>query len=138
MVICPLLSIIIFRCQKFSGKQKGSFTKIFDSVLWDKKFRQNCDAPPPMHEKFRYWNSLETQKGSSTNFIGTVRQKFYNGVQWYPLPVHKILRYAKFSETTKCSPTKFFGTMRQKLLNEKSYYPLFCIKYRNQWWNWCL
>ena len=43
-----------FRYQKFSAKQKGSFTKFFVSVLWDKKIRQNRDAPPPpMHENFR-------------------------------------------------------------------------------------
>ena len=35
-MICPLLSINFFRYQKFSGKQKGSFTKLFVSVLWDK------------------------------------------------------------------------------------------------------
>ena len=28
-------------------KQKSSFTKLFVSVLWDKKFRQNRHAPPP-------------------------------------------------------------------------------------------
>ena len=44
-MICPLLSINFFRYQKISGKQKGSFTKLFVSVLWDKKFRQNRDAP---------------------------------------------------------------------------------------------
>ena len=53
IVICPLLSINFFRYQKTSGKQKGSFTKLFLSVLWDKKFRQDRDAPPPpMHENF--------------------------------------------------------------------------------------
>ena len=46
IVICPLLSINFFRYQKLPGKQKGSFTKSFVSVLWDKKYGQNCDAPP--------------------------------------------------------------------------------------------
>ena len=44
-MICPLLSINIFRYQKTSGKQNSSFTKLFVSILWDKKFRQNQDAP---------------------------------------------------------------------------------------------
>ena len=40
-----------FRYRKICGKQKSSFTKLFVSVLWDKKFRQSRDAPPPpMHE----------------------------------------------------------------------------------------
>ena len=53
IVICPLLSIKFFRYQKFSGKQKVSFTKSFVSVLWNKKFWQNRDALPLcMHENF--------------------------------------------------------------------------------------
>ena len=35
---------------------------------------------PPLLENFRYQNSVETQKCSPTNFIGTVRQKFFDGV----------------------------------------------------------
>ena len=34
--------------------------------------------PPPMHENFRYQNFFETQKGSLTNFFGTVRQEIFN------------------------------------------------------------
>ena len=58
----PPLFQIFFRYQKISGKQKGSFTKLFVSVLWDKKFRQNRDAPPPSYAwKFSikefFWNT---------------------------------------------------------------------------------
>ena len=49
----PPLIHKFFRYQKNSGKQKGSFTEIFVSVLWDKKFRQNRDAPAPVYENFR-------------------------------------------------------------------------------------
>ena len=61
-MISPLSSIFFFRYQKFSGKQKVSFTKLFVSVLWDKKFRQNCDAPSPSYAwKFSmkefFWNT---------------------------------------------------------------------------------
>ena len=170
-MICPLLSINFFQNQKFSGKQKGSFTKLFVSVLWDTKqfdetvmhpssyarkfsrkeffwntkvfsnktfwysqtktfspenlditpfflkkifhsrsFLKQCfhgevffgsvrkkvltklwSFPSRLLEKFRYQNPFETQKGSSTNNIGTVRRKIFNGVQWYPLFMHKIL-----------------------------------------------
>ena len=40
-----ILFMNFFRYRKISGKQKGSFTNLFVSVLWDKKFRQNRDAP---------------------------------------------------------------------------------------------
>ena len=61
-MICPLLSITLFRYQKISGKQKGYFTKLFVSVLWDKKFPQNRDAPPPSYawtfsSKEFFWNT---------------------------------------------------------------------------------
>ena len=102
-------------------------------VLWGKKVSTKLwSFPLPLLEIFRYQNSFETQRCSPTNFIGTVRQYFFNGVYWHPLLMQKILRCTKFSETPKCSPTKNFGTVRQKLLNEKSSYPLFCIKYRNR------
>ena len=53
IVICALLSINFFPYQKFSGKQKVSFTKSFVSVLWNKKVWQNRDAfHLCMHEIF--------------------------------------------------------------------------------------
>ena len=61
-MISPLFSKFFFRYQKISGKHKVSFTKLFVSVLWDKKFRQNRDAPPPSYAwKFSmkefFWNT---------------------------------------------------------------------------------
>ena len=61
-MISPLSSIFFFRYQKISGKLKGSFTKLFVSVLWDKKFRQNRDSPSPSYAwKFSmkefFWNT---------------------------------------------------------------------------------
>ena len=53
----------------------------FFSVLWDEKnFDKTVKLPPSLLETFRYQNSFETQKGSPTNFIGTGRQRFFNGV----------------------------------------------------------
>ena len=43
----------VFRYQKISRKQKGSFKKLFVSILWDKKFQQNRDAISPMHKNIR-------------------------------------------------------------------------------------
>ena len=40
-------------------------------------------APSLIPNIFRYQRFSETQKGSSTNFFGTVRQKFFNGKSWY-------------------------------------------------------
>ena len=45
------------------------------SGLRDKKNRKTRDAPPPpMQEKFQNQNFFQTQKGSPTNFFGTLRQ----------------------------------------------------------------
>ena len=43
---------------------KGPTTKIFGTVRQN-RYRQNSGAPLPMHEKFKYENFFETQKGSS-------------------------------------------------------------------------
>ena len=78
VVICPLLSTNFFKNQKFSGKQRGSFTRLFVSVLWDKKrFDETVMPPPPTHENFREKNFSETQKCSPTKHFGTVRQKLF-------------------------------------------------------------
>ena len=71
IVICPLLSKKFFRYQKFSGRQKGSFTKIFVSVLWDKKNWQNRDAPPSYASKI-----------SRKEFFWKT-EVFCNGIFWY-------------------------------------------------------
>ena len=50
-----------------------------------KQFWQKIVLPAPslIPNIFRYQKFSETQKGSSTKFFGTVRQKFFNGKSWY-------------------------------------------------------
>ena len=75
----PLLSIKIFSLPEIFWNTEWFPDEVF-SVLWDKKISTKpWSFPPPLLENFRYENSFETQK-CSTNFIGTVRQKFFNGV----------------------------------------------------------
>ncbi len=58
----PPLIHKLFRYQKISGKQKGSFTKLFVSVLWDKKILTKPWWPSPSYAwKFSikefFWNT---------------------------------------------------------------------------------
>ena len=69
-----------------------------------------------MHEKFRYQNFFETQKGSPTNFFGTLRQKISTENSDIPFLCIKFFDTQNF---LKHSPTKFFGTVRQKNSTEK-------------------
>ena len=78
----PLSHKNFFVTKVFPGKQKGSFTKLFVSVLWDKKIWQNRDAPPLMHENFRIWKFFETQKCSPMKFFGNVRRKLFDEKPW--------------------------------------------------------
>ena len=111
-MIYPLLSLNFFRYQKTSGKQKGSFTKIFVSVLWDKKFRQNRDALPPRlcmkifhkriflkHQIVLQWNiSVQPDKNFSAENRDTpvlsikffsVPEFFWN-TEWFPGDVFSV------------------------------------------------
>ena len=126
----PLLSIKFFPYQNFSETQNGSLAKFFRSCEIKKFSTKPWNFPPPLLENFRYQSCFETRKWSPTIFIGTLREKFFNGVQWCSPLMHKIWQYTRFSETPKCSPTKFFGTVWQKFSTEKrDNPPLWCIKF---------
>ena len=118
----PLIHKIFFPTRNFL-KHNGSLATFFRSCEIKKKFDKTVKLPPPLLETFRYQNSFETQKGSPTNFIGTVRQRFFNGVQLYPLLMHKILRCTKFSETPKCSLREIFGYCETKSFRRRNLIP---------------
>ena len=80
------LSDIRFLCIKFCDariflKHRSVPQRNF-SVLCDKKFLTENVIPPPslMHKIFRHPKFFDTLKCSPTNFIGTARQKIFNGV----------------------------------------------------------
>ena len=75
--VIPPITHKIFRYQSFSGKEKGSFTNLFVSVLWDKKFWQNRDAPPLLRENFRNKNFFETQDCSPMEYFWQCETKFF-------------------------------------------------------------
>ena len=67
-------------------KQKGSFTKLFVSVLWDKKFRQNRDSPPSLCMKiFDKRIFLKHQSVLQWN-ISVQWDKNFDGKSWYSPP----------------------------------------------------
>ena len=138
----PPLIHKVFRSQKFSEAQKGSSMKFFVSVQWDKKSStEKRDNPPPplMDEIFWYPKFSETQKSSTTMFFVLVRWDKKNRRKNVIYPSYAWnFSIPEFFWNIEGFPTKFFGIVRQKKFNEKMWYLLFCIKYRNQWWNWCL
>ena len=117
LVICPLLSINFFRYQKISGKQKGSFTKLFVSVLWDKKFRQNRDAPLLCMKIFDERIFLKHQSVLQWNI--SIQWDKTDGKSWFP-PLIQTFPIPEIIATVKDSPTKIFGTetknFRRKIL----------------------
>ena len=84
-------------------------------------------APSLSPNIFRYQKCSEKQKGSSTKFFGTVRQKFWHKIVILPPFNPPPLLSIKFFDTgnfvkQKVSPTKFFGTLRQQFFYRKSWY----------------
>ena len=127
IVICPLFSIIFFQHQKFSAKQKGSFTKLFFSVLWDKKFRQNRDAPLLCmkefdkriflkHQSVLQWNILvQWDKNFSTENRdpSPLIHKFF----LHKIPTRNVLKHRMVPWRS------FFGPVRKKIATKPWSFP---------------
>ena len=78
IVIGPLLSIIFFRYQKFSEKQKGSFAKIFVRLLWEKTVMS------------RHFDSVNTGELSTSEY-----NQWMTGILQYMKCKQKRRRYLK-------------------------------------------
>ena len=98
----------------------------FSSALWDKKFStENLGTPPSsLLQTFSVPEINATMKDSPTEiFVGTVRQKIFDGKSWYSPPLLQTFSLPENNATVKDSPTEIFGTVRQKIFDEKSWYP---------------
>ena len=113
------------------GKQKGSYTKLFVSVLWDKKFRQNCDAPPPLlcMKIFDKRVFLKHQSVLQWNILVQWNKNFDWKSRYSPPPLIQTFSIPENIATVKNSPTEIFGTVRQKTFDGNLWYPLLCIKF---------
>ena len=85
--------------RNFSGKQKGSFTKLFVSVQWDKNFDgKYWYSPPPLIQTFSVPEISETLKGSPLRkFLAQWDKKLptENRKSWHNPLKHKYFRYPK-------------------------------------------
>ena len=99
-------------------------------------------APSLSPNIFRYQKCSEKQKGSSTKFFGTVRQKFWHKIVILPPSSSPPLLSIKFFDTRNFAKHRrfplrsFFGTLRQQIFNRKSWYsPLWhkIFQYVNFW-----
>ena len=110
-----------------------------------KKFdKKSCQAPLSLslslsliHKIFQNQKPSWARKGSSTKCIGIVgrnnstenrNRRSLLSYQWNFWTSELLWNAQGF-------PYEIFGTVRQQIFNGKSWYSLFCIKYRNQWWN---
>ena len=129
----PILSINFFATGNFLKQHRRVLLRIF-SVLWDKKFStENRDnIPPPLiHKLFRYRKFSETaQKGSPMKIFCFVRQKIFGGKNFFS--TGNFLKHS-----TEGFLDEIFRHCETKIFQRKILLP-FCIKYRKQWWNWCL
>ena len=140
-LIPPFLMHKIFRYSKFCDTPKCFPTNIFGTTR-RKFFDGKYWYPPPfIHKLFRYQKFSETaQKGSPMKFFGTVRQKIFDGKSWYPPPLLSIIFFATglfLKHGSEGFHYEIFRHCETKIFQQKLIIP-FCIKYRNQWWNWCL
>ena len=93
--------------------------------------------PPLIHKFFRYQKFSRTKKGSPTKYFRYCETTtFFIENRAIPLlgikffDTQNFLRHRRF-------PRRNFSNCETKIFQRKIVIP-FCIKYINQWWNWCL
>ena len=120
-----LLPINFFRYQKFSGKQEGSFTKFFVSVLWDNFFSTIPWCPlSPMHENFRYRNFLKHWKDPPRNFLALWDKKFSTENRDTPLSlIHKFFSIPENFWNTVGALYEVFRSCETKNFRKKLWCP---------------
>ena len=126
----PTYSYIFLKTRFFSEKQKVSFTKLFVSVLWDKRNRQNAEniSIPEFFRKAEVF---------SHEFHCHCQRKIFQRslVIWpsyaYIFAIHDIFW------NTEVFPNEKFRYCETRNFERKTSYHLFCIKYWKQWWK-CL
>ena len=103
-------------------------TKFFGPVK-QKTFRQNY-MPPPLHENIRCQSFFETKKGSPAKFVDTMRQRCFNGEQWYLLFMQKFFSMTEFFWHIEWFPHEIFRHCEtKKNSTQKSDIPSLCIKF---------
>ena len=113
----PLLSLRFFDT-RFFLKHRTVALRIF-SVMWDTDFDQKLWYTPLflIQNYFRYPKFSETQKGSPTNFLGFVRQKFWQKIVIQnPLLLSKIFFDTRSVLNHRRVPPRNFWTLWDKKL----------------------
>ena len=152
----PPLSLNFFTTGNFLKQSTEGFLYEMFRYCETKQFWRKSVIPASslMPYIFRYpkWMKHWTLKDSSTKFFSTVRQKILDGKFWYfltpplpspplpppPLPPPLSIKFFDTRNFVKHwrVPYKIFWHWDKNFLME-NVIP-FCIKYRNQWWNWYL
>ena len=102
----------------------------------EKSFGKKSWYPPPfLREKFGNMKVPAAHNGPLTKFFGSVTQKIFRGIPWYP-PSSSKKRNEILLETQKVSPMNNFGTVRQRKSTENSTTtppPILSITFFDDW-----
>ena len=74
---------------------------------------------PPSRENLRCQSLFETMKGSPAKFVDTMRQRCFNGEQWYLLFMHKFFDNRIFLTQWMVPPRNFSALWDEKHFNRK-------------------
>ena len=92
--------------------------------------------PPIMHKYFRYPDFFEALKWCPRNFSALWDRKSSTENVIPLFSSTKLFETRIFSKTVGV-PYEVFRHCETKIFHQKIVTPS-CIKYENQWWNWCL
>ena len=103
-----------------------------------KSFRQKIVISPLCKKNLRYLKLSKLRMVYLRVFFRTVRRKKNDRKSWYPPPpLSQTFFDIRVFLNTEGFPYKFFRHCETNIFQQKIVIP-FCMKYRNQWWNWCL
>ena len=91
----------------------------------------------PMAQSVGQQSFAAVDTGLSPAFTDIFKLKNYDGKSWYLALMHENFSIHQIFWNTEEFPNKIFRHCETKNFQRKIVI-LFCIKYRNQWWNLCL
>ena len=129
LVTPPYYALNLFDTRKIL-KQRSVLQCFFTTVR--QKFLTEPWCPPPLHENFGTRYFFETQNGSLTNFLGTVKRKYVDRKSWCRSPFSSSHNFISIPESfwnDEGFPNEVFQCCETKVFRKTCDIPSYASKF---------